>query len=140
MANGVQKAHRIVDLLVKELVPFYGVPECLLSDRGTNLLSHLMQDVCAALGIKKLNTTAYHPQCDGMVERFNRTLKAMVRKHAARFGKDWTGICMECCGRIGIHHMRLHTRSLLFRMDLRSPAEAKLLPVSEQQAMDPETY
>ncbi len=40
-----QKAHRIVDILVKEIVPTVGVPECLLSDRGTNLLSHLMIDV-----------------------------------------------------------------------------------------------
>ena len=60
------------------LRPFFGVPEALLSDRGINLLSHLMLDVCKLLGIKKLNTTAYHPQCDGMVERFNSTLKAMI--------------------------------------------------------------
>lgn len=68
-----QKADRIVRLLVEEVIPFFGVPEALLSDRGTNLLSHLMKDVCKLLGIKKLNTTAYHPECDGMVERFNRT-------------------------------------------------------------------
>ena len=59
--------------------------ESLRTDRGTNLLSHLMKDVCAMLGIKKLNTTAYHPQCDGMVERFNRTLKKILRKPAAKF-------------------------------------------------------
>ena len=70
-----QKAERLARLLVNEVVPFCGVPEALLSDRGTNLLSHLMQDVCRLLGVKKLNTTAYHLQCDGMVERFNRTLK-----------------------------------------------------------------
>ena len=84
-----QKTHRIARVLVDEIIPFYGVPECLLSDRGTNLLSHLMRDLCQMLGIKKLNTTAYHPECDGMVERFNRTLKSMLRKHAARFGKQW---------------------------------------------------
>ena len=69
-----QKAIRIAKLLTEEIVPLFGVPEALLSDRGTNLLSHLMRDVCNMLGIKKLNTTAYHPQCDGMVEWFNRTL------------------------------------------------------------------
>ena len=37
-------------------------PLALLSDQGTNLLSHLLLDVCAMLGIQKLNTTAYHPQ------------------------------------------------------------------------------
>ena len=73
-----QKAERIARLLVEEIVPFFGVPEALLSDRGTNLLSHLMKDVCKLLGIEKLNTTAHHPECDGAVERFNRMLKNML--------------------------------------------------------------
>ena len=63
-----QKRIRIAQTLVKEVIPFFGVPQALLSDRGTNLLSHLMRDICDLLGIKKLNTTAYHPQCDGIVE------------------------------------------------------------------------
>ena len=78
-----QKSERIAKLLVNEVVPFFGVPEALLSDRGMNLLSHLMMDVCRLLGITQPNTTAYHPQCTGIVERFNRTLKSMLRKHAA---------------------------------------------------------
>ena len=84
-----QKSERIARLLCEEIVPLFGVPEALLSDRGTNLLSHLMLDVCTLLGTTKLNTTAYHPECDGMVERFNRTLKAMLRKRAAQFGAQW---------------------------------------------------
>ena len=84
-----QKSLRIAKLLVDEIVPFCGVPEALLTDRGTNLLSHLMLDLCEMLGTKKLNTTAYHPQCDGMVERFNRTLKSIIRKHVAKFGERW---------------------------------------------------
>ena len=70
-----KKTQRIVDILVKEIIL---TVESLLSDRGTNLLSHLMADVCKALGITKLNTTAYHPQRDGLVKRFNRTLKSML--------------------------------------------------------------
>ena len=41
-----QKATRLAKLLVEEIVPMFGVPEALLSDRGTNLMSFLMQDVC----------------------------------------------------------------------------------------------
>ena len=69
-----QKAITLVRLLVEEVIPFMGVPEALLSDQGTNLLSTLMLDVCEKLEIKKFNTTAYHPQCNGLVE-INRTLK-----------------------------------------------------------------
>ena len=84
-----QKAIRLVKFLTEKVIPWFGVPEALLSDRGTNLLSHLMLDICKKLGVHKLNTTAYHPQCDGMVERFNRTLKTALRKHAATFGCQW---------------------------------------------------
>ena len=84
-----QKSERIARLLVEEIVPYFGVPEAVLSDRGTNLLSFLMKDICQLLGIKKLNTTASHPQCNGVVERFNQTLKSMLRKQAAKFGMQW---------------------------------------------------
>lgn len=40
-----QKAICITRLLVKEIVPLFGVPELLLSDRGANLLSNLISDV-----------------------------------------------------------------------------------------------
>ena len=56
-----QKTEQIAKLLAQEITPFLGVPEALLSDRGTNLLLHLVLDLCDMLGIKKLNTTSYHP-------------------------------------------------------------------------------
>ena len=95
-----QKATSLARLLAKEVIPLFGVPESLLSGRGTNLLSHLMLDLCKMLGIKKLNTTAYHPECDGMVERFNWTLKSSLRKHAAYLWQSvgqifvWCPLCL----------------------------------------------
>ena len=72
------KTERLTRLFVEQVVPLFGVPEVLLSDQGSNLLSHLKTSVCQLLGVKKLNTTSYHPQCNGLVERFNRTLKTML--------------------------------------------------------------
>ena len=84
-----QQTVHIVRLFAEQVVPMFGVPEALLSDRGTNPLSHLMLDCCQLLGMKKINTTAYHPECDGMVERFNRTLKTTIRKRVDQFGVQW---------------------------------------------------
>ena len=56
----------------------FGCPESILSDRGTNLLATVMQDVCELMGISKFDTTAYQLQCDGVVEQMNRTLKTML--------------------------------------------------------------
>ena len=87
--NPDQNTSRIVEILVQEIIPMCGFLECLLSNQGTNLLSYLMKDVCSLLGIQKLNTTADHPQCDGLTERFNRTVKTMLSKHADLYGKQW---------------------------------------------------
>ncbi len=124
-------------------MPTFGVPEALLSDRGTNLLSHLMQDVCRILGVKKLNTTAYRPQCDGMVERFNRTLKTILRKHADKFGRQWDkylpGILWAY--RNTPHESTKEKPSfLLFGFDCRSPTEAAFLPPTSLQLIDVEDY
>ena len=100
-----QKATTLAKLLVEEVI---GVPEALLSDRGTNLLSHLMRDVCELFGVAK--TTACHPQCNGLIERFNRTLK-MMRKH---LGCSGTGFCQECCGLTETRHMIQQGKNHLF--------------------------
>ena len=62
-----QKSERMARLLCEEILSMFGVPESLLSDRVTNfkLLSNLMLDMCRMLGV---NTTSYHPECDGTVE------------------------------------------------------------------------
>ena len=48
-----------------------------------------MTDVYKLLGPKKVYTTAYHPQTDGLVERFNHTLTDMLSKKVLQSGKDW---------------------------------------------------
>ncbi len=45
------------------------------SDQGRQFESDLIKHLCNLLSIKKLRTSPYHAQCDGAVERFNRTLK-----------------------------------------------------------------
>ena len=84
-----QTSPTIAKLLVEQVVSQHGVPSELLSDRGTAFLSKLMLDVYELMGISKMNTTAYHPQTDGLVEHFNRTLTDMLAKCVERNGKDW---------------------------------------------------
>ena len=75
-----QTAATIARLLVEEIVSCHGVPAEILSDRGKAFLSGLMKEVTQLLGIHQTNTTVYHPQTDGLVERFNRTLITMLAK------------------------------------------------------------
>ncbi len=52
-------------------------------------MSALLEDIYQTIQIKRIRTTPYHPQTDGLVERFNATLKAMLRKFTNRNQKDW---------------------------------------------------
>lgn len=64
-------------------------PAEILTDQGTNFMSTLLKQVYQLLGIKSLRTTPYHPQTDGLTERFNQTLKQMLRKFVSETGRDW---------------------------------------------------
>ena len=129
--------------LVEEVVPVVGIPESLLSDRGTNLLSHLKNDVCKLLEIQKINTTAYHPACEGLVERFNRTLKTALRKHAAVCGDQWDKYLSRVIWAYrNVPHDSTGKKSsyLLFGTDLRSPAGAAVFPATLLTLTDVEDY
>ena len=84
-----QKAETIAHLFVENIVCRHGIPEQLLSDRGTNFLSNIIQGVCQVLGVKKINTSGYHPQTDGLVERFHSTLIEMIAKCSQTRTCDW---------------------------------------------------
>ena len=64
-----------------------GVPEEILTDCGTNFVSRLMQELYRLLGVTGIRTTPYHPECDGLVERFNASMKGMLWKVLP----DWDG-------------------------------------------------
>ena len=70
-----QEARTVAVKLVDEFYCRFAPPEQLHSDQEKQFESQLIQEICDILKISKSRTTAYHPQCDGLVERFNRTLK-----------------------------------------------------------------
>lgn len=65
-----------------------GIPDEIITDQGTNFTSRLMKLLHKQLGISPIQTSPYHPQTDGLVERFNQTLKNMLRKFVSDTGKD----------------------------------------------------
>ena len=78
--------------IVKELVLLFsrvGVPEEVLTDQGPNFMSALLSEVYRALQIRRIRTTPYHPQTDGLVECFNGTLKSMIKKFTSWNKQDW---------------------------------------------------
>ena len=66
-----------------------GIPREILSDQGSNFMSATIRHLCSLLHIKKLKTSPYHPQANGLVENFNRTLKKMLKCYSDTEAKDW---------------------------------------------------
>ena len=60
-----------------------------MTDQWTNFTSKLLAELYCLLHVKAVRTSPYHLQTDGLVERFNRTLKSMLWKTVNEEGKDW---------------------------------------------------
>ena len=83
-----QKTETVLEALFDRVYEL-GVPERLHSDQGRQFESDMFQLMCKRMGIRKTRTTPYHPESDGMVERFMRTLKDMVAKYIDSEGLRW---------------------------------------------------
>ena len=73
--------------LIHHWIACFGVPTTITSDRGPQFTSALWHRLCTQLHIQHRPTTAYHPQSNGLVERFHRRLKDALRARAA--AADW---------------------------------------------------
>ncbi|PIK60000.1 hypothetical protein BSL78_03079 [Apostichopus japonicus] len=78
--------------VAEELLGIYsrlGFPKEVLTDQGSQFVSGVMKEVSRLLSIRRLTTTPYHAMCNGLVEKFNGTLKAMLKKMCDERPKDW---------------------------------------------------
>ena len=77
---------------MKALIKFFtfvGLPKSVQSDKGSNFMSGVFQQVMHELGIKQYRSSAYHPESQGALERFHQTLKYMIRSYCFDTEKDW---------------------------------------------------
>ncbi|KAL5020579.1 hypothetical protein ScPMuIL_003471, partial [Solemya velum] len=66
-----------------------GVPREILSDQGSQFTSDLMKEIYRLLSLKQLTSSVYHPICNGLVEKWNGTLKQILKRLCAEKPKDW---------------------------------------------------
>ena len=121
-----QEASTIADKLVQEVFCRFGVPLEIHSDQGRNFESQIFQETCRVLGIHKTRTTSYHPQSDGMVERFNQTLERYLAKVVESRQKDWDEHIQPflLSYRSAVHESTAHTPAFAnFGRELRLPAD-----------------
>jgi transposase InsO family protein len=83
------KATTIAKFIYEEIICRHGCPKELLSDQGTSFCNELVRALCKIMGIKHKLASAYHPQTNGLTERFNRTLCTTLAKYAHEQPDKW---------------------------------------------------
>ena len=82
------KAKNIVSHLIK-FFTLFGLPKVIQSDLGSNFTSNVFNQVVNELEIKHYTSSAYHPESQGVLERFHQTLKNMMRTYCFEQEKNW---------------------------------------------------
>ncbi|KAL5481592.1 hypothetical protein EMCRGX_G021785 [Ephydatia muelleri] len=122
LMNPWMETATIARVLVNEFISRFGAPTHLHTDQGRSFESSLIKEICRLMGIVKTRTTPYHPQSDGMIERFNRTLLSMLRMAAVDDETNWDLRipCLMLAYRTSIHEATKHTPfSLMFGREVQ---------------------
>lgn len=75
--------------LVEKVILQYGAPKKLLTDQGTHFVANLFEAITSRCGIHHITASTYHPQTNGLTERFNSTLAGSIRTYVNQQQSDW---------------------------------------------------
>ncbi|GFV17541.1 retrovirus-related Pol polyprotein from transposon 412 [Trichonephila clavipes] len=137
-----QEASTVAEVSVQHWILRFGVPLQLHSDQGRNFDSAVCKRLCEILAINKTRTTALHPQSDGMVERFNRTILNSLSLLLFSNQQDWDRKLpfFLLAYRSAVHETTGNSPSqMLFGRDLRLPADL-LFSRPPDAPLTPEEY
>ena len=128
------KAETIAKIVVEEFIGRFGIPGIIHTDQGRDFEGHLIRDMCKLLDIEKTRTTPWHPQSDGMIERFNRTLETLLRQSITEDQRNWDLQTPLCCMayRASVHETTRKTPNYLM-LGRELPMPSHLLVATPEQ-------
>ena len=91
-AQGLPNAEETAELFMKEIVKLHGIPDEVVSDRGSQFVSRFWKRFLELIGTKQCLSTAYHPQTDGQSERTIQVLQQYLRCFISYHQDDWISL------------------------------------------------
>ena len=82
-------AKEVARAMVNRFICYFGPPSAILTDQGTNFLSRTLEEFARMFRIEKYNTSAYHPQSNGGVERMHHTLTEYMKGYTDGCHDEW---------------------------------------------------
>ena len=79
----------VVYKLLSHVIVYHEIPSAITSDRGTQFVNEMWEQLCKLLGIHQCLSTAYHSQTDGQTEHMNATVKAYIWNFCNYAQNDW---------------------------------------------------
>ncbi|HVI21389.1 MAG TPA: DDE-type integrase/transposase/recombinase [Bacillus sp. (in: firmicutes)] len=73
-------ADNVIQFIYEKVICRHGCPKIILSDRGAHFRNKLVDGLCEKFKVKHKLSSPYHPETNGLVERFNRTLCESLAK------------------------------------------------------------
>lgn len=116
-------AETVARSFISGWVSHYGVPHRISTDLGRQFESDLFGELTKLLGIHHLRTTPYHPQSNGMIERWHRTVKAAIRCHTNENWADFLPLVMLGLRSVIKEVAGASAAELLYGTTLRLPGE-----------------
>ena len=117
-----QTAQTTAKALYENLICIHGVPRRILSDRGTHFCNELMEAFTKLLGCNHIKSTPYHPQTNGVIERFNSTFERQLAKLTDKNVNNWD----------------VHLNSILFAYNTGQHSTTKYSPFQLLFGRDPQ--
>jgi transposase InsO family protein len=79
----------LASLLLHHVFSKFGIPDGIVSDRGSVFTSHFWASLCEQLAVSRRLSTAFHPQTDGQTERVNQSIEHYLRTYCGYAQDDW---------------------------------------------------
>lgn len=133
------KAETVAKAFYLNWIARFGVPLRLTTDQGKQFESELFMELNKLLGTQKLRTTAYHPQANGMVERWHRTFKNAIKCHANNRWIETLPTIMLGLRSIILENINASPAELVYGTNLRLPCHF-FEPVKTKPAIDQSSF